>query len=45
MVQERLDYGRDNTDEEVEDTIDDVLMEHESLELCTVVMRRRQRKE
>ena len=26
MVQERLDYGRDYTDEEVEDTIDEVLM-------------------
>ena len=25
MVQERLDYGRDYTDEEVEDTIDEVL--------------------
>ena len=33
MVQERLDYGRDYTDEEVEDTIDEVLMEQESLEL------------
>ena len=32
MVQERLDYGRDYTDEEVEDTIDEVLMEQESLE-------------
>lgn len=29
MVQERLDYGRDYTDEEVEDTIDEVLMEQE----------------
>ena len=34
MVQERLDYGRDYTDEEVEDTIDEVLMEQENLELC-----------
>lgn len=32
MVQERLDYGRDYTDEEVEDTIDEVLMEQENLE-------------
>lgn len=36
MVQERLDYGRDYTDEEVEDTIDEVLMEQENLELCSV---------
>ena len=45
MVQERLDYGRDYTDEEVEDTIDEVLMEQESLELCPVELRRRLRKE
>lgn len=45
MVQERLDYGRDYTDEEVEDTIDEVLMEQENLELCFVELRRRLRKE
>ena len=45
MVQERLDYGRDYTDEEVEDTIDEVLMEQESLELCPVELRRRLLKE
>ena len=45
MVQERLDYRRDYTDEEVEDTIDEVLMEQESLELCPVELRRRLRKE
>ena len=45
MVQERLDYGRDYTDEEVEDTIDEVLMEQENLELCPVELRRRLRKE
>ena len=45
MVQERLDYGRDYTDEEVEDTIDEVLMEQESLELCPVELRRCLRKE
>ena len=45
MVQERLDYGRDYTDEEVEDTIDEVLMEQEKLELCSVELRRRLRKE
>lgn len=44
-VQERLDYGRDYTDEEVEDTIDEVLMEQDSLELCPVELRRRLRKE
>ena len=45
MVQERLDSGRDYTDEEVEDTIDEVLMEQENLELCSVELRRRLRKE
>lgn len=45
MVQQRLDYGRDYTDEEVEDTIDEVLMEQENLELCSVELRRRLRKE
>ena len=45
MVQERLDYGRDYTDEEVEDTIDEVLMEQENLELCSVELRRRLRRE
>lgn len=45
MVQERLDYGRDYTDEEVEDMIDEVLMEQENLELCSVELRRRLRKE
>ena len=45
MVQEILDYGRDYTDEEVEDTIDEVLMEQENLELCSVELRRRLRKE
>lgn len=40
-----MDYGRDYTDEEVEDTIDEVLMEQENLELCSVELRRRLRKE
>ncbi|MCM1325793.1 MAG: CpaF family protein [Bacteroidales bacterium] len=44
-VQERMNYGRDFSDEEVEETIDEVLMEQENLEVCPVHVRRRLRKE
>lgn len=44
-VQERMDYGRDLTDEEVEENIDEVLMAQENLALYPVNMRRRLRKE
>lgn len=45
LVQERMDYGRDMTDEEVEETIDEVLLEQESLVVYPVGMRRRLKKE
>ncbi len=44
-VQERMDYGRDMTDEEVEETIDEILLEELSLSIYPVEMRRRLRKE
>lgn len=44
-VQEQMDYGKDYTDEEVEETIDDVLLEQEKLSLYPVEMRRRLKKE
>lgn len=45
MVQEEMGYGRDYTDEEVEDTIDEVLIRQEQLKLYPVEVRRRLRKE
>lgn len=44
-VQERMNYGRDYTDEEVEETIDEVLLEQESLAVYPVNVRRRLKKE
>lgn len=44
-VRERLDYGRDFTDEEVESVIDDVLTEQENMVVYPVEVRRRLRKE
>lgn len=44
-VQERMDYGKDYTDEEVEDAIDEVLLERQELALMSVGERRRLRKE
>lgn len=44
-VQERMDYMRTFTDEEVEETIDDVLLEQDNLVLLSVEQRRRLRKE
>ena len=44
-VRERLDYGRDFTDEEVETVIDDVLLEQDSIVLFPVELRRRMKKE
>ncbi len=40
-----MDFGRDLSDEEVEDTIDDVLVGQECLAACPVEMRRRLKKE
>lgn len=45
LVQERMDYGRDMTDEEVEDTIDEVLLEQEGLTVYPVGLRRKLKKE
>ncbi len=44
-VQERMDYGRDMSDEEVEETIDEVLLEQSRLDAYPVEIRRRLRKE
>ena len=40
-VQERMNYGRDYTDEEVEEVIDETLLDREDLALCPVSVRRR----
>ncbi|MBE5874479.1 MAG: CpaF family protein [Lachnospiraceae bacterium] len=45
LVQERMDYGRDMTDEEVEETIDEVLLEQEGLSVYPVRLRRKLKKE
>lgn len=44
-VQERMDYGRDFTDEEVEETIDEVLLARADLAIYPVEIRRRLKKE
>lgn len=44
-VQEKMDFARDFTDAEVEDTIDEVMLEQEGLMICPVEMRRRLKKE
>ncbi len=44
-VRERLDYGKDFTDEEVENAIDDVLLEQDDIIVYPVEVRRRLKKE
>lgn len=44
-IQEQMDYGKDYTDEEVAETIDEVLLGQEKLSLYPVEMRRRLKKE
>ena len=44
-VQEKMDYGRDYSDREVEETIDEVLLEQEKLQFVPVEIRRHLRKE
>ena len=44
-VLERVDYGRDLTDEEVGDIIDDVLLNEPGISTCPVQLRRRLKKE
>lgn len=45
QVQEQMDYGRDYTDEEVEETVDNVLLNNEKVSLCSVNVRKRLKKE
>ena len=44
-VQERMNFVKDFTDEEVGDIIDEVILEEEKLAACPVGIRRRLRKE
>ncbi len=44
-VQEKMDFARDFTDAEVEDTIDEVMLRQEDLTIYPVEMRRRLKKE
>lgn len=44
-VQERMDYGRDYTDEEVEETIDEVLLTQEDWSMVPISIRKRLRRE
>ena len=44
-VQEKIDFGKDLSDQEVEETIDEVLLGQESLAICPVEMRRKLKKE
>jgi len=44
-VQEQLDYGKDYTDEEVEETIDEILLNQDNLQVYPVELKRRLRKE
>lgn len=44
-VQEQLDYGKDYTDEEVEETIDEILLNQDNLQAYPVELKRRLRKE
>ena len=44
-VQERMNYEKDLSDQEVEDTIDEVLLGEESLVICPVEVRRKLKRE
>ncbi|MCH5340787.1 MAG: CpaF family protein [Acetatifactor sp.] len=44
-VQERMDYGKDLSDQEVEETIDEVLLGQKNLVTCPVEIRRKLKKE
>lgn len=44
-IQERMDYGRDYSDEEVDDLIDETMLGQENLSLCPVDVRRRLKRE
>lgn len=44
-LQEKLDYAKDYSDEEVEEAIDEMLLGQENIQVCSVEMRRRLKKE
>lgn len=44
-VQEKIDFGKDLSDQEVEETIDEVLLGQEGLAICPVEIRRKLKKE
>lgn len=44
-VLQKIDYGREMTDREVEDIIDEVMLQEEFVQVCPVSMRQRIRKE
>ncbi len=44
-VQEKMNYGRDYSDEEVEETIDETILEYENLSLLPIALRRQLKKE
>lgn len=44
-VLERVDYGKELTDKEVEDIIDEVMLQEASIQLCSIRMRQRLKKE
>ena len=44
-VQEKMNFVKDFSDAEVEDTIDEVMLEHKDLMICPVEVRRRLKKE
>lgn len=45
QVQKNMDYGRDYTDAEVEETVDEVLLNCEKISSCPIHVRKRLRKE
>lgn len=44
-VLNRIDYGREMTDQEVKDTIDEVMLQEEDMQFCTISTRQKMRKE
>lgn len=44
-VLNRIDYGREMSDEEVEDIIDEVMLQEETMQLCSIRIKQRIRKE
>ncbi len=44
-VLDRIDYGREMTDQEVEDIIDEVMLREEGMQVCSIRLKQRIRKE